>query len=31
VPSANGIASAIAVLLFILVMPVIYINLRRIR
>jgi alpha-glucoside transport system permease protein len=30
-PSANGIASAIAVLLFILVMPVIYINLRRIR
>ena len=31
VPSANGTASAIAVLLFILVMPVIYINLRRMR
>jgi alpha-glucoside transport system permease protein len=30
-PSANGLASAIAVILFILVVPVIYINLRRIR
>ena len=30
-PPANGIASAIAVILFLLVVPVIYINLRRIR
>jgi len=30
-PPANGLASAIAVLLFILVVPVIFINLRRIR
>ena len=30
-PPANGLGSAIAVILFILVMPVLYINLRRIR
>ncbi|HYA00256.1 MAG TPA: ABC transporter permease subunit [Candidatus Binatia bacterium] len=30
-PPANGLASAIAVILFVLVVPVIYINLRRIR